>query len=431
MNPINTAALESIKKHPGNYKSFWSKFRYFSGLGFLVAVGYMDPGNWATDIEAGSKFGYALLWVVLLASLIAILLQTLCVRLGVASKRDLAELCRERFNKKINFILWLFAEIAIIACDFAEILGTALALKLLFGLPLLYGILLTALDTFVILVMHGRKILNLERIVMLLVLIITASFVTEIFFSTPEWHKVGAGFIPKGNIFSSSETWLIAIGIFGATVMPHNLYLHTSIVKHREVDPSAGGRKEAIGFLTLDTLVTLAVAFVINAAILILAASAFHFSGNSDVKEIDDAYRLLVPITGTVAASIIFAIALFAAGQSSTFTGTLAGQAIFEGFLNLKMPRWKQRLLTRSLALIPAWFLVAIMGEGSLGRLLVYSQVILSMQLPFALVPLIIFNNSREIMGEWRISKPLLALSGLIALGIIGANIYLLIRLIH
>ncbi len=408
----------------------WQRFRRYSGIGFLVAVGYMDPGNWATDIEAGSRYGYNLLCVILLASMVAMLLQTLCVRMGIASGRDLAQLCRERFHPKINFMLWLFAEVAIIACDFAEVLGTALALKLLFGLQMEIGIILTAFDTLLVLFLQGRGFLKVESFIIALVVIIAAAFAIEIYIVSPDWDAVAGGFIPDLGIFNEIEAWMLAVGIFGATVMPHNLYLHSAAVNSRNIHPGKKAEKDAIRLLTYDILITLGIAFFINAAILILAAAAFHYSGYPDVKEIDQAYYLLAPLLGTGAASILFGIALFASGQSSTITGTIAGQVIFQGFLNIKLPRWKQRLITRLLAIIPALIGIMILGEGGVGKLLVISQIVLSMQLPFAIIPLIMFNNDKEIMGRWKISRKLYYICWLICGAIISANILLLWHII-
>ncbi len=408
---------------------FLTRFRRYAGIGFLISVGYMDPGNWATDLEAGSRFGYALLSVVLLSSLIAILLQTLCVRLGMASGRDLAQLCAERFSARWNILLWAFAQIAIIACDFAEVLGTALALKLLLGLPLSVGIVLTAFDTFIVLLLQGRGLLKIEAIVTALVAIIAISFAAEIFMSKPDWVEVARGLLPHAAPFRTIEGWVVAIGILGATVMPHNLYLHSSLVGSRKIAPGQAAKEDAIRLLTLDTLVTLSLALLVNAAILIVAASVFHFSGHGDVIAINDAYHLLTPLLGATAASTLFALALLASGQSSTLTGTIAGQVILQGFLKLRIPCWQQRFLTRVTAVLPAWFAIAIWGESSLEKLLIVSQIVLSMQLPFAVVPLILFNNDQAIMGPWKMSAWLRNLCWLICIAIIAANIFLLYRM--
>lgn len=410
--------------------SLWQRFRRYAGVGFLVSVGYMDPGNWATDIEAGSRFGYGLLSVVLVASLVAMVLQTLCVRLGVVSGRDLAQLSRERFPAAINISLWALAQIAIIACDFAEVLGTALALKLLFGLPLTYGIPLTGLDTLLVLALQGRGFLRIEALVLALIAIIAVAFGIEIYLSAPNWGEVMRGFMPHAALLHDSQAWLIAIGIFGATVMPHNLYLHSSAVTSRDVSPEPKARTDAIRLMTADVLIALGLAFFVNAAILVVAASVFHGHGHNEVKEIDEAYRLLAPLLGTGLASIVFGLALFASGQSSTLTGTLAGQVILEGFLSLRIPCWQQRFVTRLLAILPAWFGILLMGETSLGRMLVISQVVLSMQLPFAIVPLLIFNADAEVMGQWKLTRAWKYLCWLLCLAIVAANLYLLWTLV-
>jgi manganese transport protein len=418
----------TVQVAPG--ASAWQRFRRYAGVGFLISVGYMDPGNWATDIEAGSRYGYSLLSVVLISSLIAMLLQALCVRLGLGAGKDLAQLCRERFHPKLNLAMWFFAEVAIVACDFAEVLGTALAIKLLFGLPLVYGILLTALDTVIVLALQGRGVMNIEAIVIGLVATISAVFAIEIVMSQPHWAAVAAGFVPQPLLFRDGQAAFIAVGILGATVMPHNLYLHSSAVGTRRIAPGDAARADAMRLMTYDTYATLGLAFLVNAAILILAASAFHFRGHTDVKDIGDAYYLLAPIFGTAAASTLFAVALFASGQSSTLTGTIAGQVIFQGFLNVSIPCWQQRLLTRTLAIVPAWIGIVTLGEQGLGKLLVLSQVVLSMQLPFAVVPLILFCRDARIMGGWRIGTMLAILSWLICAAIIAANIFLILQML-
>ncbi len=414
----------TVRLKPG--AGLWQRFRRYAGVGFLVSVGYMDPGNWATDIEAGSRYGYGLLCVVLIASLVAMALQTLCVRLGVVSGRDLAQLSRERFPPSVNFCLWVLAQIAIIACDFAEVLGTALALKLLLGVPLAGGILLTGLDTLLVLALQGRGFLRIEALVLSLIVVIAVAFGTELFLSEPNWGGVMRGFVPNMALLHDAQAWLIAIGIFGATVMPHNLYLHSAAVTSRDVAPEPAAKTDAIRLMTVDVFIALGLAFFVNAAILVVAATVFHAHGHNQVHEIDDAYYLLAPLLGTSVASIFFGIALFASGQSSTLTGTLAGQVILEGFLQLRIPCWQQRFLTRLLAIVPAWIGVFLMGEGALGRMLVLSQVVLSMQLPFAIVPLLIFNADAEVMGQWRLRRCWKYLCWLLCLAIIAANLYLL-----
>ncbi|HEU5047334.1 MAG TPA: Nramp family divalent metal transporter [Rickettsiales bacterium] len=403
-----------------------TRIKRYAGVGFLIAVGYMDPGNWATDIEAGSRFGYNLIGVVFLSGLIAMLMQTLCVRLGVASGKDLAQLCRERFPAKVNKTLWVLAQTAIIACDFAEVLGTALAIKLLFGLPLTVGILIAGCDIFILLYLQGKNMLRIEHIVLLLVMVISVAFAAEIVFSKPDWSKVASGFLPSAETWKSPQAWYIAIGILGATVMPHNLYLHSYAVRSREVKQGLTAKTDTIRLLILDTIITLGLACFVNASILLVTASAFHFTGHSDIVEIQDAYRMLSPVLGAAMASGIFALALFASGQSSTLTGTLAGQVIMRGFLNLRIPAWKQRFYTRMMAVLPAWICIAIMGEGSVGKLLVFSQVVLSMQLPFAIIPLLLFNTDRSIVGNWAMSGMLRTVSWCTGLGIAAANLFLI-----
>lgn len=379
--------------------SFWKRIALFAGPGLLVAVGYMDPGNWATDIEAGSKYGYSLLFVVLFSSIAAVVLQCLAMKLGLITGRDLAQLCRERYNPKTNFLLWIFAELAIIATDVAEVLGSALAFKLLLGVSLPVGIAITALDTVLILGLKGKGFRQVEAIILGLVATIGLCFIVELYLLKPYWPDVLAGFVPGRGDLSGLEPWYISIGILGATVMPHNLYLHSSIVKTRKTGDDVESKKSALKYATLDTVVSLFFAFFVNAAILILAATAFHKTGLTSVTEIDDAYKYLEPVVGGAFASIVFGIALLASGQSSTFTGTIAGQIVMEGYLKLKIPCWKRRVITRGLALIPAFIGVWIVGENSTGRLLVISQVVLSFQLPFAIYPLLKLTGSKKIMG--------------------------------
>lgn len=414
---------ETIPVAPGS--STWSRFKRYFGVGFLIAVGYMDPGNWATDIQAGSHFGYALLWVVVLSCLIAMLLQTLCLRLGVVTGKDLAQLCRAHTSPRLNRLLWFFAQIAIIACDFAEVLGTALALKLLFGIPLATGTLLTALDTLIVLALQGKSELRIEYIVAGLVICIAGAFAIEIALSKPDVTQVLTGLRPDLSIFHTPEAMLVAVGILGATVMPHNLYLHSSAVMSRKLPPGNEAKQDAIRLLTWDIILTLALAMMVNAAILIVAASVFHASGHTNVTEIDEAYNLLTPLLGASFASIGFGIALLASGQSSTFTGTMAGQIILQGFLNLRIPCWQQRLFTRLSAVLPAWLLVVWYGDAMLGKLLVGSQVVLSLQLPFAVVPLVWFSGRKDIMGEWAINRAWQALCWFLCSAIIGCDLYL------
>jgi manganese transport protein len=411
--------------HVSENAGFWKRLAVFAGPGLLVAVGYMDPGNWATDIEAGSKYGYSLLFVVLLSSLAAIILQCLAMKLGLVTGRDLAQLCRERYRPAVNGVLWVFAELAIIATDVAEVLGSALAFKLLLGVSLPVGIAITALDTVIILGLKGKGFRQVEAIILGLVATIGLCFLIELYLLKPYWPDVLKGFIPGRGDLSGIEPWYISIGILGATVMPHNLYLHSSIVSTRKTGPDLGSKKTALRFATLDTVGSLFLAFFVNAAIMILAASAFHSTGHTSVTEIDDAYRLLEPIVGGAFASIAFGIALLASGQSSTFTGTIAGQIVMEGYLKLKIPCWKRRVITRSLALIPAFIGVWIVGENSTGRLLVISQVVLSFQLPFAIYPLLRLTGSSQLMGEFANSSVTKVIAWFLFLVISAANIWL------
>jgi len=378
----------------------WKRLLKVAGPGLLVSVGYMDPGNWATDIEAGSRFGPALLWVVLASSLAAMLLQTLSLRLGLITGQDLAQACRQRYSPAVNTGLWLLAELAIVACDVAEVLGTALALHLLFGFSLLAGVGLTALDTFVVLGLKGRGFRQVEAIVLGLVVTIGVCFLVQLLLARPDWASVAGGFIPRPSSLDEPRALMLAVGILGATVMPHNLYLHSSIVQTRRFSDGEAQIRQAIGLSTLDTVVSLSLALLVNAAILVLAATAFHDAGHREVTEIQQAYHLLDPLVGGGAASLLFGVALLASGQSSTFTGTIAGQVIMEGFLRLKIPCWQRRLATRALALIPAAVGIAWLGEGGVGPMLVGSQVVLSLQLPFAIWPLLRLNGDARTMGR-------------------------------
>jgi len=404
---------------------FHKKLLRYAGPGLLVSVGYMDPGNWATDIEAGSRFGYGLLFVVLLASLAAMLLQTLCVRLGIVVQKDLARLCREQYSPAVNRFLWLGAELAIIACDLAEVLGSALALHLLFGVSIPVGIAITAFDTVLVLGLQGAGFRRVEAIVLGLVLTIAGCFVVELALSQPVWADVAIGFIPSLQRLQQPGALYLAIGIVGATVMPHNLYLHTSIVQTRHIEPTDAGRREALRWCTLDALVALSLAMLVNAAILILAASAFNTAGHREVTDIADAYHLIEPVVGSALAASLFAIALLASGQSSTFTGTIAGQIVMEGFLDLKIPCWQRRVLTRGLALVPAFIGVWWLGDAAIGKMLVLSQVVLSFQLPFAIWPLVRFTSSRTLMGKYA-NGPVLKLCAWGVFGVVSvANVWL------
>jgi manganese transport protein len=380
---------------------FWRKLLAFSGPGYLVAVGYMDPGNWATDLAGGSQFGYTLLSVILLSNLMAILLQSLCAKLGIVTGRDLAQACRDHYSKPVAMGLWVLCELAICACDLAEVIGTAIALNLLFGIPLVWGVCLTALDVLMVLWLAHRGFRWLEGLVISLVLLIGLCFGLEILFSKPAVRDILGGFLPTAQILKNPEMLYIAIGILGATVMPHNLYLHSSIVQTRKYIRNAPGRREAIKFATIDSTVALMFALFINAAILIVAAASFHSQGRHDVAEIQDAYKLLSPMLGVGMASVLFAVALLLSGQNSTLTGTLAGQIVMEGFLNIRLRPWLRRLITRGIAIVPAVIVAWLYGESGTARLLVLSQVVLSLQLPFAVIPLVMFTSDKIKMGEF------------------------------
>ena len=422
-NSLNEV-FSSIKV-PANASS-WKKFMAYVGPGLLVAVGYMDPGNWATDIAGGAQFGYTLLSVILISNLFAIVLQYLSVKLGIVAERDLAQACKDHFHPSVNFILWIFCEIAIAACDLAEVIGSAIALNLLFGIPLSVGVVITVIDVFLILFLQSRGFRYIESIVGGLIFVIFASFLYEIFLSKPDIFPLLEGLIPKIEIITNPSMLYIAIGILGATVMPHNLYLHSSIVQTRDYPRTTEGKKEALKFASLDSSLSLMLAFFINAAILIISAATFHTSGNKDVADINDAYKLLSPLLGTTLASIFFGVALLASGQNSTVTGTLAGQIVMEGFLNIRLKPWVRRLITRLIAIIPALIISILYGERGTADLLVFSQVILSMQLSFAVVPLVMFTGNKTKMGQF-VNKPWLkVLAWTISGIIIVLNLYLL-----
>ncbi len=441
-NPDETGSAKQASLHPRagspslpeSYRSvpilagasFFRKMIAFAGPGYLVAVGYMDPGNWATDLGGGSRYGYTLLSAVLISSLMAIFLQALSAKLGIATGRDLAQACREHYSRRTTAILWVLCEIAIAACDLAEVLGSAVALKLLFGLPLLAGVLLTGFDVLLVLALQGRGFRVLETLVITLIMTIGACFAYEIFFARPLWIEAARGFLPTIQILKDREMLYLAIGILGATVMPHNLYLHSSIVQTRAFHLSAEGKREAIRFATLDSTIALGLSLFINAAILVLGAAAFHVRGMNDVADISQAYQLLTPVLGVSFASVLFAAALLCSGQNSTLTGTLAGQICMEGFLHWRLRPWLRRLITRSMAIIPAAIVIGFMGEGRVTSLLILSQVILSFQLPFAVVPLIQFTGDRSKMGEFT-NGPITAIFGwFMAAAIIVLNVALL-----
>ena len=411
---------------PAPGASFWRKVGAFAGPGYLVAVGYMDPGNWATDIAGGSAFGYTLLSVILLANIMAMVLQALAAKLGIVTGMDLAQACRAHYSKPVRMALWVLCELAIVACDLAEVIGTAIALQLLFGIPLVWGVVLTALDVLLILLLQQRGFRKLEAFIIALLIIIAGCFAVELALAQPSVAAIAGGLIPSPEIVTNPAMLYIAIGILGATVMPHNLYLHSSIVQTRNFGRTFRDKKEAIRFATLDSSVALGLALFINASILILAAAAFHEAGRTEVAEIQDAYYLLAPVLGVGAASTLFAIALLASGQNSTITATLAGQIVMEGFLNIRLPAWLRRMVTRLLAIIPAVLVAAYYGESGTARLLVLSQVILSLQLPFAVVPLVKFTSDKAKMGAFANPKWLKIAAWTISTVIIGLNLKLL-----
>lgn len=381
--------------------SFWRKLLAFAGPGFLVAVGYMDPGNWATDLAGGAQFGYTLLSVILISNLMAILLQHLSLKLGVATGRDLAQACRDHYSKPVVWFLWVLCELAIAACDLAEVVGSAIALQLLFGIPLVWGCIITCLDVLAVLYLQNKGFRYVEALVVTLILTIGACFAAELFFSKPSLAGVMLGFVPSAEILTNNGMLYVSIGILGATVMPHNLYLHSSIVQTRMFARTPEGKREAIKFATIDSSAALMFALFINGAILVLAASAFHWSGHQDVAQIQDAYQLLSPTLGVGIASTLFAVALLASGQNSTLTGTLAGQIVMEGYLNFRITPWLRRLITRGIAIVPAVCIIGYFGEGKTTDLLVASQVVLSMQLGFAVWPLMRFTGEKAKMGEF------------------------------
>jgi manganese transport protein len=410
-----------------NKLGFWRKLLAFSGPGYMVAVGYMDPGNWATDLAGGSQFGYTLLSVILLSNFMAILLQALTVKLGVATGRDLAQACRDHYSKPVSFILWILCEVAICACDLAEVIGSAIALNLLFGIPLVWGVCITALDVLLVLYLQNKGFRFLEALVITLTVTIGICFALEILYSQPAIGAILSGFIPRKQIVTNGDMLYIAMGILGATVMPHNLYLHSSIVQTRKFEPTSEGKREAIKFATIDSTIALMSALFINAAILIVAAATFHKAGKTDVAEIQDAYQLLSPMLGAPLASMLFALALLASGQNSTLTGTLAGQIVMEGFLQIRMRPWLRRLITRGIAIIPAVIVTAMFGEKGTAQLLVLSQVVLSLQLSFAVIPLVMFTNDKKKMGEFANPLWLKTLAWIITAVIVTLNAKLLV----
>ncbi len=406
--------------------SFWRKLAAFLGPGYLVAVGYMDPGNWATSLAGGSKFGYALLAVALISNIMAIVLQALCARLGVGSGRDLAQACRDAYPKWVSWPLWLLAEVAISATDLAEIIGTAIGLNLLFGIPLEIGVLITAADVFLILALQVLGFRWIEAFVVALLGVIAACFAVQIAMADPDWGAVIRGFAPTVDIVTNRDMLYLALGILGATVMPHNLYLHSGLVQTRAFGDSVPEKKEAIKLSTIDSTIALCLALTINASILILAAATFNKAGKTDVAELDQAHTLLAPMLGSSIAPTLFGIALICCGLNSTVTATLAGQIVMEGFINIKVAPWLRRLITRAIAIVPAAIVTIWYGEKGTAQLLILSQVVLSLQLPFAIVPLVIFTASNAKMGEFVAPRWLTALAGVIAAVVIALNVKLL-----
>jgi len=405
---------------------WWFRLLAFLGPGYMVSVGYMDPGNWATDIAGGAQFGYLLLSVILLSNLMAIVLQGLSARLGIATGRDLAQACRDHFSRPVNLCLWVLCEIAIIACDLAEVIGTAIALKLLFGLPLMMGAIITAVDVVLVLWLMHRGFRALEAFVIALLLVIFACFAVQIALAAPPLQAVLGGFIPRAEVVTNPHALYLAIGIIGATVMPHNLYLHSSIVQTRAYPRTDSSRRSALRWAVTDSTIALMLALFINASILILAAAVFHANGRTDVQEIEQAHELLAPMLGVGLASTLFAVALLASGINSTVTATLAGQIVMEGFLRLRIAPWARRLLTRGIAIVPVVIVTAIYGEQGTARLLVLSQVVLSMQLPFAVIPLVMFVGDKARMGKLVAPRWLLTLAWVIAAVIVVLNVKLL-----
>ncbi len=413
-------------KVPAADAPFWRQLMAFWGPGLLVAVGYMDPGNWATDLAGGARYGYTLLSVVLISNLFAMLLQHLAAKLGIVTGRDLAQACRDHYSRPVSLVLWAMCEIAIAACDLAEVIGSAIALNLLFGLPLAWGVALTTLDVLVVLFFQNKGFRIIESMVAGLIALIFGCFLYEIIASHPDWLALSKGLVPRLEIVTNPKMLYVAIGILGATVMPHNLYLHSSIVQTRAFPQDEPGKRSAIKFATIDSTVALFLAFFVNAAILVTAAAAFHGKGHDNVADIADAHQLLTPVLGAGAASALFAIALLASGQNSTLTGTLAGQIVMEGFLDLKLKPWVRRLITRLIAVVPALVVAIIYGEKGTGQLLVLSQVVLSLQLSFAVVPLVLFTGSKAKMGVFVNRPAVQAVAWAVSGVIMGLNVFLL-----
>ncbi len=418
---------EVYRSVPVGGANWFKKILAFAGPGYLVAVGYMDPGNWATDLAGGSAFGYTLLSVILISNLMAVLLQGLASKLGIVTGRDLAQACRDHYSRPVSLVLWVLCELAIAACDLAEVIGTAIALNLLFGIPLTWGVVITAVDVLLVLLLQHKGFRVLEALVIALIATVGACFLFEILLSRPDWGGVARGFVPSAEILRDRQMLYIGIGILGATVMPHNLYLHSSIVQTRKYEETAAGKREAVKYAFVDSTIALSFALFINAAILIVAAATFHTSGHNEVAEIQDAFRLLTPLLGG-AASAVFAIALLASGQNSTLTGTLAGQIVMEGFLDIRLRPWVRRLITRAIAIVPAVIVAILYGESGTAKLLVLSQVILSLQLSFAVIPLVQFTSERAKMGEFANAAWLKGLAWVVALVIAALNAWLLLK---
>ena len=422
---------EVYRTIPVHGRPWWRKLLAFAGPGYLVAVGYMDPGNWATDLAGGSAFGYTLLSVILLSNLMAVLLQGLASKLGIVTGRDLAQACRDHYSPATSVALWLLCELAIAACDLAEVIGSAIALNLLFGLPLVWGIVVTAADVMLVLALQNRGFRVLESLVIALVAVVGACFLFELLISKPDLAEVARGFVPSPDILRDHAKLYIAIGILGATVMPHNLYLHSSIVQTRQYEASSAGKREAVRYAFIDSTIALTFALFVNAAILIVAAATFHGSGHTGVAEIQDAHKLLTPLLGVVGASTVFALALLASGQNSTLTGTLAGQIVMEGFLDIRLRPWVRRLITRAIAIVPAVTVAALSGARGTAQLLVLSQVILSLQLSFAVFPLVRFTSDKAKMGEFVNSRGVKALAYVAAFTIAALNAWLLVQTVR
>src|SRR5215204_5636402 len=428
-HPRNTPSLSevfgSIAVRPSG--SFWKKLSAFLGPGYLVAAGYMDPGNWATSLAGGSKFGYALLFIALLSNIMAIILQALCARLGVASGRDLAQACRDAFPRWVSYPLWALAELAICATDLAEVIGTAIGLNLLFGIPLEIGVVLTALDVFLILWMQKLGFRWIEAFIVTLLGVIAVCFSIQIAMADPDWGAVIRGFAPTTQVVTNPDMLYLSLGILGATVMPHNLYLHSGVVQTRRFGDSVTDRREAINLATVDSTIALMFALLINASILILAAATFNKAGKTDVAELDQVHSFLAPMLGSAIAPTLFGIALLCCGLNSTVTATLSGQIVMEGFIDIRLPAWARRLVTRSIAIVPAAIVTIWFGEAGTAKLLILSQVVLSLQLPFAIVPLVMFTADRRKMGELIAPRWVTAMAALVAAIIIALNIKLLI----